>query len=100
MDSLRFLTALDNRGTVHPLFQQIIALYHALVDLCSSFTFVWCPGNVITGNEGPDTAARYTVDSPQVDTIAIRPDDAKVAVTTTIINGRQAKIFVVKQGVR
>ena len=49
-----------------------------LGDLDLSFTFLWCPGHTgIEGNEEGDAAARYAADSPEVETISIRHDDAK-----------------------
>ena len=58
------------------------------------------------GNEEADAAARHAADS-QVIAITIRHDDAKVAVTTTIINvwqkmwnERQGKVSAVKKSVR
>ena len=104
-DSLRFLTALDNPGTVDPLLQQVMALCHTSKDLGSSFT--WCPGNVgIEDNEGADAAAGNAVDSPQVNVIALRPDDVKLAAKSTIINAwphmwnkQQSKLSAVKQSI-
>ena len=59
-----------------------MALWHVLEDRGLSFTFVWCPGRIaIEGNEEADAA-----DNLRVDAIAIRPDDAKLVATSTIIN--------------
>ena len=74
------------------------------LDLNSSFTFVWCPGNVCI--EEPDAEPRNPVDSPRVDAIAVRADDAKRAAISTIINvwqqtwnTRQRKLSAVRMAI-
>ena len=62
-------------------------LCHMLEHLGLCFKFVWCTVYVgIESNEETDVAAKNAADSPWVDAIAIRPDDGKVAATSTIIN--------------
>lgn len=80
---------------------------HALDDPGSSFTFVWCPGYVVVeDNEEADAATRHVAESPEVDAIAIRPDDTKAAVTVSLLTCgsccriHQSKFSAAKESVR
>ena len=77
----------SNSGTVDPLLDQTMELPHALDNLGSPCTFIWCLGHVSTeGNEKADAETKQDANRPQVDPIAIRADDAKILATTSIFN--------------
>lgn len=89
-DSLSFLTALNNSDTTDPLLQQIMSVCHMLETGGSSLVFVWTPSHVgIVGNEEADAVARLAADSPEVDDISIRPEDAKIAARSAVMKSWQ-----------
>ena len=67
-----------------PLLQQIISLCHTLNDLGLSFTLVCFLGHLgIKSNEEADAEVINVPDSPEVNVIAMQPEEATATISVT-----------------